>query len=71
MVFGDNLGAVATSRSNKITRRTDHIIIYVIFHHFRSLDADNVVDIKYIETGLLKCRRFHEGLGRVSIHDIR
>ena len=44
VVFEDNLGAVSTSRSNKITPRTKHIDIK--FHHVRSLVADTVVDVK-------------------------
>ena len=36
--FEDNLGAVSTSRSNKITPRTKHFDIK--FHHVRSLVAD-------------------------------
>ena len=49
VVFEDNLGAVYTSQSNKVTPRTKHINIK--FHHVRSLIADKVVDVKYIKTG--------------------
>ena len=52
VVFEDNLGAVSTSRSNKITPHTKHIDIK--FHHIRSLVADKVVDVKYIKTGFQK-----------------
>ena len=47
--FEDNLGAVSTSASNKITPRTKHIDIK--FHYVRSLVADKVVDAKYNKTG--------------------
>ena len=50
VVFEDNSGAVALSRSNKITSRTKHVD--VTFHHVRSLVADDVVDVTYIETEL-------------------
>ena len=49
VVFEDNLGAISTSRSNKITPRTKHIDIK--FHHVGSLVADKVVDAKYNKTG--------------------
>lgn len=47
----DNLGAVATSRI-KITPHTKHIGL--TFHHARSLVADNVVDVKYVDEGFNK-----------------
>ena len=50
--FEDNLGAVSTSRSNKITPRTKYIDIK--FHHVRSLVAGKVVDVKHIKAGFQK-----------------
>ena len=64
LVFEDNLGAVTTSRSNKITPRTKHIDVN--FHHVRSLVADNVVDVKYIETGFRKADILTKSLGALK-----
>ena len=66
VVFEDNVGAVPTSRTDRITSRTKHI--HVKFHHVRSLVADNVVNVKYIETGFQKGRHFHEKLGRAKVY---
>ena len=51
MILEDKLGAIATSRSNKITPRTKHIDVQ--FHRVRPLlmVSGNVVDVMYIETG--------------------
>ena len=64
VVFEDNLGAVSTSRSNKITPRTKYIDIK--FHHVRSLVADKVVDVKYIETGFQKADILTKSLGALK-----
>ena len=64
VVFEDNLGAVSTSRSNKITPGTKHIDIK--FHHVRSLVADKVVDVKYIETGFQKADILTKSLGALK-----
>ena len=64
VVFEDNLGAVSTSRSNKITPRTKHIDIK--FHRVRSLVADKVVDVKYIMTGFQKADILTKSLGALK-----
>ena len=64
VVFEDNLGAVSTSRSNKITPRTKYIDIK--FHHVRSLVADKVVDVKYIKTGFQKADILTKSLGALK-----
>ena len=61
MVFEDNLDAVSTSRSNKITPRTKHIDIK--FHHVKSLVADEEEDVKYIRTGFQKAEILTKSLG--------
>ena len=50
VMFKDNSGAVSLNKSAKITPRTKHIDVK--FHHVRSLVADGVVDVTYIETEL-------------------
>ena len=63
--FEDNLGAVSTSRSNKITPRTKYIDIK--FHHVRSLVADKVVDVKYMKkTGFQKADILTKRLGALK-----
>ena len=62
--FEDNLGAVTTSRSNKVTPRTKHIDVKI--HHVRSVVADNVVDVKYIETGFQKADILTKSLGALK-----
>ena len=64
VVFEDNQDAVALSRSNKITPRTKHTDVK--FHHVRSLVADKVVDVKYIETGFQKADILTISLGAVK-----
>ena len=64
VVFEDNLGAISTSRSNKITPRTKHIDIK--FHHVGSLVADKVVDVKYIKTGFQKADILTKSLGALK-----
>ena len=64
VVFEGNLGAVFTSRSNKITPRTKHIDTK--FHHVRSLVADKVVDVKYIKTGFQKADILRKSLGTLK-----
>ena len=64
VVFEDNSGAVALSRSNKITPRTEHIDVK--FHHVRSVVADDVVGVTYIETELQKADILTNNLGSVK-----
>ena len=66
IIFEDNSGEVAAlSRSNKITPRTKHIDV-INFPHVRSLVADNVVDVTYIETELQKAETLTKNLGAVK-----
>ena len=66
IIFEDNSGEVAAlSRSNKITPRTKHIDV-INFPHVRSLVADNVVDVTYIETELQKADTLTKNLGAVK-----
>ena len=60
MVFEDNLDAVSTSRSNKITPRTKHIGIKS--HHVRSLVASKVVDVKHIKADFQKADNLTKSL---------
>ena len=64
VVFEDKLGAVSTSRSNKITPRTKHIDIK--FHHVRSLVASKVVDVKHIKAGFQKADNLTKNLGALK-----
>ena len=64
VVFEDNLGAISTSRSNKITPRTKHIDIK--FHHVGSLVADKVVDVKYIKTDFQNADILTKSLGALK-----
>lgn len=62
IIFEDNSGAVALSRSSKITSRTKHIDVK--FQHVRSLVADDVVvDVQHIETDLEKADILTRSLG--------
>ena len=67
VVFEDNLSALATSQSNKISPPTKHVCMWK-FHHLRSLliVADNVVDVEYFETGLEKADILLESLGALN-----
>lgn len=57
--FEDNVGAVRTSRTDRITPNTKHID--VIFHHvIMPLVANNVVGVKNIKNGLSKDRHSKE-----------
>ena len=51
MFFEDNMGAVRTSRTDRITQRTKPIE-KVIFHHVRLLVANNEEDVKRTATYL-------------------
>ena len=64
LVFEDNLGTVSTSRSNKITPRTERIDIK--FHHVRSLIADKAVDAKYITIGFQRVDILTKSLGALK-----
>ena len=64
VVFEDNMSAVSTSPSNKITPRTKHIDIK--FHHVRSLVAGKVVDVKHIKAGFQKADILTKSLGAIK-----
>ena len=64
VVVEDNMGAVRTSRTLRITPRMTHI--YVISHRVRSLVADNAVDVKYIQTSFQKVDIFTKSVGAIN-----
>ena len=65
VVCEDNLGAVSTSRSSKITPRTKHVDIK--FHHVRSFVADSI-GCKVHQGRLPKGRHPHEELERTQVY---
>ena len=64
VMFEENSGAVSLSRSAKRTPRTKHIDVK--FRHVRSLGADGIVDVAYIETELQRADILTKSLGAVK-----
>ena len=58
------MGAVRTSRTDRITSRTKQI--HVKFHNGRFFVADNEVDVKYNKTGFQKADILTKSLGALK-----
>ena len=63
------MGAVRTSRTDRITSRTKQI--HVKFHRGRFFAADNEVDVKYNKTGFQKADILTKILGALKYIPIR